>query len=69
MFENGLAHVQAMPDWLWASFEHVNLPGRCDFNGCNASFGYLNANAPEGTYQNCVRPHSIPDELFGARWG
>lgn len=28
-----------LPDWLWTAFEHAGLPGRCDFTGCNDSFG------------------------------
>ena len=54
-----------LPDWLWTSFEHVTLPGRCDFNGCNDSFGYLNPEAPDGTYQNFIPPHAVPDNLLG----
>jgi hypothetical protein len=54
-----------LPDWFWASFEHVALPGRCDFNGCNDSFGYENAEAPDGTYKNFIPPHAVSDDLFG----
>lgn len=29
-----------VPNWTWATFEHVANQGRCDFIGCNDSFGY-----------------------------
>jgi hypothetical protein len=28
-----------LPNWFWATFEHVDNPGRCDFIGCVDSFG------------------------------
>jgi hypothetical protein len=30
-----------VPNWSWSTFEHVSNQGRCDFTGCNDSFGYL----------------------------
>ena len=30
-----------LPQWFWATFEHVANQGRCDWTGCNDSFGYL----------------------------
>jgi hypothetical protein len=30
-----------VPNWTWSTFEHVNNQGRCDWTGCNDSFGYL----------------------------
>lgn len=29
-----------IPNWVWTTFEHVNNPGRCDYTGCNDSYGY-----------------------------
>lgn len=29
-----------IPVWFWADFWHVNAPGRCDYTGCNDSYGY-----------------------------
>ncbi|AMO54675.1 hypothetical protein [Endozoicomonas montiporae] len=29
-----------VPQWVWTTFEHVSNPSRCDFIGCNDSFGY-----------------------------
>jgi hypothetical protein len=28
-----------LPKWFWATFEHVDNPGRCDWLGCRDSFG------------------------------
>ena len=28
-----------VPNWSWATFEHMNNPGRCDVLGCNDTFG------------------------------
>lgn len=28
-----------LPQWFWATFEHVANPGRCDWLGCRDSFG------------------------------
>jgi hypothetical protein len=28
-----------LPNWYWATFEHVDNPGRCDYIGCVDSFG------------------------------
>jgi hypothetical protein len=31
--------TKALPNWTWATFEHVDNVGRCDFIGCRDSFG------------------------------
>ncbi|MBU1188567.1 MAG: hypothetical protein KKC01_06005 [Gammaproteobacteria bacterium] len=31
---------KAIPDWHWYAMEHVGNLGRCDFIGCNDSFGF-----------------------------
>jgi hypothetical protein len=53
-----------IPNWVWATFEHVNNPGRCDYTGCNDSFGY---DAPDtvaaGQARNYTRPHLVCDNL------
>lgn len=28
-----------VPNWTWATFEHENNPGRCDYQGCFDNFG------------------------------
>ncbi|MER8640186.1 hypothetical protein [Mesorhizobium sp. M1365] len=30
---------KALPNWSWATFEHVDNAGRCDFIGCHDSYG------------------------------
>ncbi len=31
---------KALPNWHWYAFEHAANPGRCDFTGCNDSYGF-----------------------------
>lgn len=52
------------PNWVWATFEHVNLPGRCDVTGCNDSYGYVSSDRlPAGAADNYVKPHTQWDQL------
>ncbi len=57
------------PNWVWATFEHVNNPGRCDYTGCNDSFGYDSADAvsPEQA-RNYTRPRQVCDNLPLPSW-
>lgn len=34
------AASKALPNWHWYAYEHVGNLGRCDYTGCNDSFGY-----------------------------
>jgi hypothetical protein len=36
-----------VPNWFWTTFEHVDNIGRCDWLGCNDSFGYINTQTLE----------------------
>lgn len=36
--------TKALPNWLWATFEWTGNAGRCDYMGCNDSFGVTPAN-------------------------
>ncbi len=36
-----------IPVWYWATFEHVANQGRCDWTGCNDSFGFLATGVPD----------------------
>lgn len=38
-----------LPNWFWATFEHVDNPGRCDFIGCHDSFGQTPSDTPPRT--------------------
>ena len=70
-FEPGLYylvsfHVSSkdIPNWVWATFEHVNNPGRCDYTGCNDSFGYSSPDVVSaGDYTNFTAPNMITDGL------
>ena len=70
------ASTKALPDWHWFAFEHADNLGRCDFTGCNDSFGVLHevtVDAPlqpeEGqtlttTFEsNFIAPHTKDDDL------
>lgn len=53
-----------IPQWVWATFEHVHNPGRCDFTGCNDSFGHVSADAqPDNTATNFTAPKLVNDNL------
>ena len=53
------------PNWLWATFEHVNNPGRCDYTGCNDSYGYATSDTGLRPDQatNFTRPKTTCDKL------
>jgi hypothetical protein len=38
-----------VPNWTWATFEHQNNPGRCQFIGCRDKFGATQAFIPPDT--------------------
>lgn len=63
---------KALPNWHWYAFEHVNNLGRCDFTGCNDSYGYrTTVEVPSPTDpevkvafdSNFIRPHTMDDQL------
>lgn len=63
-------HVSSkdIPQWLWTTFEHKNNPGRCDYTGCNDSFGYRVANGANGAnganaIGNFIAPNQHSDQL------
>lgn len=52
------------PQWAWATFEHVNNPGRCDYTGCNDSYGYTSADTvAAGQARNYTTPLLKCDDL------
>ncbi|QUP56935.1 hypothetical protein GO998_18095 (plasmid) [Ralstonia syzygii] len=60
-------HVSSkdIPNWVWTTFEHVAMPGRCDFIGCNDSYGYGSTDSlPAGVARNYVAPHVKSDGLI-----
>jgi hypothetical protein len=53
------------PNWVWATYEHVNNLGRCDYTGCSDSYGYRSAdNVPPGQADNFTAPHAVCDGLL-----
>jgi hypothetical protein len=53
-----------IPNWVWVTFEHVGNPGRCDYTGCNDSFGYdATDTVSSGHSRNYTRPHMACDNL------
>ncbi len=60
-------HVSSkdVPNWIWATFEHVDNLGRCDFTGCNDSYGYSSGDdVPAGLATNFTTPHIACDDLL-----
>jgi len=56
--------TKEIPDWTWATFEHVDNPGRCDYTGCNDSFGHRSPDAVAGHLAaNFTAPHTRSDDL------
>lgn len=57
------------PNWVWATWEHVNNPGRCDYIGCNDSYGYSSADKVAANQEtNYTTPHTQCDHLDLASW-
>jgi hypothetical protein len=53
-----------IPNWVWTTFEHIALPGRCDVTGCNDAYGYNSADSrPVNTAANYVVPNQQSDKL------
>ena len=53
-----------IPNWTWATFEHKDNPGRCDFIGCHDKFGAVVQDvaphdAPDGKYDPCVKTPAL----------
>jgi hypothetical protein len=55
-----------VPNWTWATFEHMNNPGRCDFIGCADSFGMTppftaphSLRNPGKQYPNCTKTPAL----------
>jgi hypothetical protein len=53
-----------LPNWTWATFEHKDNPGRCDYIGCRDSFGAVVQDvqphsAPGGSYDPCIKTAAV----------
>lgn len=57
------------PNWLWATFEHSENPGRCDYTGCNDSYGYITPDKlADGQADNFTNPLLKCDDLLLSSW-
>lgn len=72
VFKKGLYYLVSitaaskdLPNWHWYAIEHVDNKGRCDYTGCNDSYGYMNMNKniPDGFAKNFIKPHTTSDNL------
>jgi len=71
VFKKGMHYLVAMtvaskdvPNWVWFAMEHVDNLGRCDYTGCNDSFGHESADkVPAGYHKNFTQPHVASDGL------
>ena len=53
-----------LPNWIWFAIEHVNNPGRCDYTGCNDSFGYTTSDkVGTNMANNFIKPKQQNDGL------
>ncbi len=58
-----------IPNWVWTTFEHVNNPGRCDYTGCNDSYGYRSPDpVPKQLATNYTSPKLKCDNLPLPSW-
>lgn len=53
-----------IPNWTWATFEHKDNPGRCDYIGCHDHFGAVVADVEphanlQGRYDPCVKTPAV----------
>ncbi|WP_271500885.1 hypothetical protein [Bradyrhizobium sp. CCBAU 11357] len=53
-----------IPNWTWATFEHKDNLGRCDFIGCHDKFGAVVQDvaphtSPGGKYDPCVKTPAL----------
>jgi hypothetical protein len=55
---------KTIPNWTWATFEHEDNPGRCDYMGCRDDFGatvpYVAPRTPlGGQYGACAKTQEL----------
>lgn len=66
-----------VPNWTWATFEHKDNVGRCDFIGCHDKFGAVvqdvrSHDSPGGSYNPCTKSPAVKklfaDAGLPAKW-
>lgn len=55
-----------IPNWVWATFEHEDLPGRCDYVGCLDRYGFAAATSVDGAVGGYTPPQTRNDGLEDA---
>ncbi|PKA38775.1 hypothetical protein CWR43_36400 [Rhizobium sullae] len=55
---------KVLPNWTWATFEHQNNPGRCDYTGCHDAYGAVVADVdandvPDRPYSACAKNDAL----------
>lgn len=63
--------TKQIKNWVWSDFEGAMNPGRCDFIGCNDSFGAVTPNVPpnkdpNGSYGDCPKSAAVKSMLENA---
>ncbi|WP_259664036.1 MULTISPECIES: hypothetical protein [Rhizobium] len=62
---------QVLPNWTWATFEHQNNPGRCDYTGCHDAYGAVVADVDanevlDRPYSACAKNDALKAVLGSA---
>ncbi|KAF5885963.1 hypothetical protein HFO99_33380 [Rhizobium leguminosarum] len=62
---------KVLPNWTWATFEHQNNPGRCDYTGCHDAYGAVVADveaneALDRPYSDCAKNDPLKAMLSSA---
>ncbi|WP_260690707.1 hypothetical protein [Rhizobium leguminosarum] len=62
---------KVLPNWTWATFEHQNNPGRCDYTGCHDAYGAVVADVEanevlDRRYSDCAKNDALKATLSSA---
>jgi hypothetical protein len=52
-----------LPNWFWATFEHVDNKLRCEVNGCRDTFGLDDSKNPSGDLKTLLKNNLGPERL------
>jgi hypothetical protein len=51
-----------LPNWFWATFEHVDNPDRCKILGCHDSFGLTPGGDVSPALKELLKKGGLGDE-------
>jgi hypothetical protein len=62
---------KVLPNWTWATFEHQNNPGRCDYTGCHDAYGAVVGDVDandvlDRPYSDCAKNDALKAMLSSA---